>query len=109
MRLAHVIKELEEMHDQVKYYGGKIGNIPEFLEGLCDELRSINSDEILEARTIGATNGFNYARNSIIRGVLKNSELKTRGQMIEATEKLTGYEHLPEATKKGESISPLGG
>lgn len=101
MRLAHVIKELSEMHDQVKYHGGKIGNIPEFLEGLCDELRSINADEIVEARAAGAENGFNYARNLVLKNILQNPALKKRGEMIEALEKLNGDTILSETKETG--------
>ena len=100
MRVANIIKRLDEMYDQVKYHGGSIPDVPEFLLGLSDELRSINADEIVEANAKGAENGFNHARNSIIREVLKNSELKTRGDMIKATEKLTGHEGISETKLK---------
>lgn len=92
MRLAHLIKKLDEMHDQVKYHGAIIPNVPDFLQGLSDELRSIGWDEVYEAKAIGAERGFNHARKLVDRLILKNATLKTRGEMIAALENLNGDE-----------------
>lgn len=102
MRISQIIKRLDELHDQVKYHSASIPNVPEFLEGLSDELRDINADELMEARTNGAEHGFNHARKLIINRILKNAKLKTRGDMITAAELLDGTEEtvLPKETEE---------
>ena len=90
MRIAFIIKRLDEMRDQVKYHGVVVDDLPHFLEDLSDELRSIGADEIIEARASGTENGFNYARKLVLQNILQNPTLKTRGEMITALEDLNG-------------------
>lgn len=94
--LQYVIDKLQAKADEIRYYKGKIEDPNEFFDATIATLETIRDhyencstiEEVEEREALAAQAAFKSAVSRIIEKVLKNSELKRRGDMIAAVEKM---------------------
>lgn len=98
-RLTGLIEKVKERIDKIKYYNGVMENPLEFLEELERELEDIDSmlpdenciydeDDLEDSKELGKRIGYEQAMSLVVKNVLQNAKLKSRGDMIDAVERL---------------------
>lgn len=91
--LYELIEKLESKCDRLRYYNEELGNPVDFIMDLVTTLRNVEEYQHDDCMTqddvdVWKEESWRECKHAVIKEVLQNAKLKTRGEMIEAVEEL---------------------